>query len=77
MLTMDQWKTTTKRFSPAWKTHPRSHRERALGMTVVVLCPECSHDINLHFFESNYPDFGFCQVAGCDCTCNLFNESND
>lgn len=73
---MDQWKTTTKRFSPRWKTHPRSHRELALGMIAVRVCPECQHDTTLHFYEKKYPELGFCQVRTCDCSCSWLREIN-
>lgn len=73
---MDHWKTTTRRFSPNWKTRPRQHREGVLGMTTIILCPECNHDTNLHFYEKDYPDFGFCQAPSCDCTCGWFDGNS-
>jgi hypothetical protein len=53
---------------------PLAWRERALGMVATILCPECRHDTNFHFYEAAYPDFGFCQVEDCQCTCDWFKE---
>lgn len=41
------------------------------------LCRECRHDTALHFFEIDYPDYGFCQISTCNCTCEQFKNPKE
>ena len=66
---MDNWKTSTKRFVPRYKTHFRQWRMEQLEI-MVDTCPICGHDITMHFYEADYPEFCFCQVTvpkNCEC----------
>lgn len=59
------WKTTSKRYVPAYKTHPRSWREQHLGLEVEnKICAQCDHSLNIHFSEENC---NFCQISDCEC----------
>lgn len=72
---MDSWKTSTKRYTPSWKTHPVGWRMRMFD-TMITVCPECDHDLNMHFYERDYPELCFCQVDDCQCTCDWFRTSS-
>lgn len=68
---MDSWKTSTRRYMPIWKTHPKNWRIKQIE-TMIEVCPLCNHSLIQHFYEKNYPEFCFCQVnipINCECTC--------
>lgn len=40
-------------------------------------CTQCRHDVLMHFFEKEYPDYCFCQISSCNCTCEPFKEKRN
>lgn len=35
-----------------------------------IPCQECKHSTAFHFFEADYPDYGFCMMYDCNCACD-------
>lgn len=42
---------------------------------MTVYCEQCGHDVTMHFWEPEFPEFCFCQVSDCNCTCEPFKEA--
>lgn len=60
-------------FRSRLRSRPLAYREQQLGVAV-EFCPQCNHDVTMHFFERDYPDYCFCQMSDCDCTCDWFKS---